>query len=206
MRHCFALWLFFILGAALDGQTLANARLGPSGGTATYRPMDSVRPPIKNQPVSYESHTVHTQTLADGNHITRITELQRFWRDTQGRTRLERYLAPVGESTDVSMWTAAEIADPVTGLWYLLEREKKIAHRGRMPTPAPPPQPNADSPVASNSESLGSQIIDGVVAEGRATTSTAPGPQGKDRIPVTIETWISPELQITMFRNSKSRC
>jgi hypothetical protein len=204
MRHCFVLSLFFILGAALDGQTLADLRVGPSGGTATYRPMDSVRPPIKDKPVSYESHTVHAETLADGNHITRTIGLQRFWRDTQGRTRLERYLAPVGEPADVSMWTAADIADPVTGFWYLLERENKIAHRGRMPAPTPPTQPNADSPVASNSESLGSQIINGVVAEGRATTSTALGPQGKDRIPLTIETWISPELEITMLRKVRN--
>jgi TonB family protein len=117
---------------------------------------------------------------------------------------LERYFVVTGVEPNAksSMWPTAEITDPVAGFWYVLEQEKKIAHRGRIPAVTAPPQQNGLSPEAANFEDLGSEMIDGVVADGRRTTSTVPvGAQGNDHpIVTTIETWTSPELQITMLR------
>jgi hypothetical protein len=53
-------------------------------------------------------------------------------------------------------------------------------------------------------ESLGNQVINGVLAEGTRDTSTIPvGTQGNDRPLVSSdETWTSPDLKITVLRIS----
>jgi hypothetical protein len=89
-------------------------------------------------------------------------------------------------------------------------------------TLAPPPQgvPGAPgavgfgAPRAAQSgqalrpttEDLGSQMIDGVLVAGTRTTTTIPvGVQGNDRPLVnTTETWISPDLKITVLRVTTS--
>jgi hypothetical protein len=55
-------------------------------------------------------------------------------------------------------------------------------------------------------ESLGSQVIDGLLAEGTRTTNTIPvGMQGNDRPMVnTTETWTSVDLKITVLRITTS--
>lgn len=54
------------------------------------------------------------------------------------------------------------------------------------------------------SEDLGTQVIEGVVAEGHRQTTTFPvGSQGNDRpIATTSETWMSPELKIVILRKT----
>jgi hypothetical protein len=56
------------------------------------------------------------------------------------------------------------------------------------------------------SESLGSQLIEGVVVEGKKTTTTIQvGMQGNDRpMTSTSETWFSPELRMTVLSKSTS--
>jgi len=201
MRSCFALGL--VLALASTGQTLVNLRRDPNGGSATYRPTDSVHP-VLNAPVAYELREVRVQTLADGAHITQVMRLERFWRDSHGRTRLERsYPAPRNaENGQTSAWPTAEITNPAVGFWYLLETEKKLAHRGPLPPPTPAPSTPPLPPTAV-SEDLGKQTINGVVAQGRRTILTVPmNAQGNDRpLITTTEIWTSPELQITMLRN-----
>jgi hypothetical protein len=50
-------------------------------------------------------------------------------------------------------------------------------------------------------ESLGSKTLEGVTAEGTRTTSTIPAGQVGNEQPIqtVVETWYSPDLQITVF-------
>ena len=61
--------------------------------------------------------------------------------------------------------------------------------------------PAPENPPKSESESLGTQVIEGVTAEGtRSTTTLAIGSVGNDReIVVTHERWFSKQLQIEVL-------
>lgn len=125
--------------------------------------------------------------------------------------------------------TIVEIKDPVTGVQYVLDTEHKVAHRVTVqaqpqklqlappgpvvtgglnagPTPAPPIVANGPAihPSQVTVERLGTQIIEGVAAEGERSTTTIPeGEQGNDRpFHVTRETWTSPDLKIVVLQKS----
>jgi len=143
-------------------------------------------------------------TPSGQTQITDIEKLQRFWRDSKGRTRLEQFhIGPRLETNPrLLIWPVAEVLDPVAGSWCVLELEKKIAHRSPLPPPAPtPPSVGVMSAFPPGAEDLGTQRINGVPAQGQRVTSTVPADaQGDDRPLVhTRETWASPELQIPML-------
>ena len=130
-----------------------------------------------------------------------------------------------------------EIFDPVAGARYALEPQNHTAHRTSMPSlrPSPPPPPSGNSVPASRTihlmpaqlppqsastsqdqtlrpqfsrDSLGTQSIEGVMAEGSRTTVTYPiGAVGNDRpLTTTTETWTSPELKmVVLSKNSDPR-
>lgn len=108
----------------------------------------------------------------------------------------------------------------------------KIANAGvagadfEMALPAPPPPPPAPPPpggksvrmiyrssvakplAAPNVEKLGTQIVEGVQAEGTRTTTTIPAGDIGNELPITIvsERWYSPELKVlVMSRQSDPR-
>ena len=62
----------------------------------------------------------------------------------------------------------------------------------------------ARAPRQINSEKLGSQVFDGILAEGQRQTMTIPaGSQGNDRdINVVTEMWTSPDLHMVIYRKS----
>jgi hypothetical protein len=176
-------------------------------------------------PYSAEEVSDHTQTLADGTHITQKPLVTKVFRDSQGRSRTERHLFRGANGDDL---TIVEIVDPVSGFGYILDPYNHVAHRFappeggggqarygeqirvvpaptvHVPTPAPR---QTDRPEVST-ESLGSQIIEGVNAQGEKTTRTFPiGMMGNDRPLVSVmESWFSPELRITVLtKNSDPR-
>jgi hypothetical protein len=126
-----------------------------------------------------------------------------------------------------------EIADPVSGFRYVLDTYNHVAHRFPPPEKADEPvrysevaravpqratsaatrQTVSSAPVQANrsenvTESLGTQVIEGVQVEGQKTTTTFPvGFMGNDR-PLLLfsEHWFSPELKITVLsKNSDLR-
>ena len=119
-----------------------------------------------------------------------------------------------------------EISDPVSGAHYTLDPRSRTARKFPSAPPPPPtsttstsqrlpvpaaipalsvPSPDSQSPRPQFShESLGTQTIDGVLAEGARTTVTYPiGAVGNDRpISTVSETWTSPELKTVVLRKN----
>jgi len=183
-------------------------------GTFTTSTMQYNMPAITGAPYSGEQVGEQVQTLADGTHITRTMPSQRVWRDSQGRMRTERQMGMSMNGSAPRGPVMIEIRDPVAGVAYILEPAAKVAHRIKMqPMPTRPPAGAATvaTPPPANitrpemkTESLGNQVIEGVMAEGRRTTMTYPvGAMGNDRPLVrTSENWMSPELRVTLLSKS----
>jgi len=184
--------------------------------------------PVTGQPYSAEQVSQHSQTLLNGTHIKQNREMARMYRDSEGRTRTERriFLGPVGKTgTNDARPKMIHIYDPVEGYSYTLDTQKQIAHRftipkselaarpartARLSEPAPLTQQGLRKPVVRDGalpqrqikqETLGTEMIDGIQAEGTRVTMTTPaGVEGNDR-PLTrvCEHWQSVELKIVML-------
>lgn len=189
-------------------------------------------PAITGAPYSAEQVSEGVQTLADGTHITRKVRVSKLYRDSEGRTRAERP-AIVGLSPNSPDVMIVEIFDPVSGFRYLLDTYNRVAHRFSPPEKGDEPARNTQAarPVLQattsatvrqaptavpprmtdsevSSESLGTQVIEGVSAEGRRVTRTfAVGAVGNDRPIVSAsESWYSPDLKMTVLsKNSDPR-
>jgi hypothetical protein len=173
---------------------------------------------VKGAPYSAEAVTESVQTLADGNRIVRRTTAK-LYRDGEGRTRRETILSNVKSyATSGDAPQIISINDPVAQAAYTLDSRKHTAHK----TPFfhefvfqddNPPMLSSSVNVlffdhfASSKnakitkESLGTQVIEGVAAEGTRTTLTIPaGEIGNERaIEVVDEHWYAPELQIIVL-------
>lgn len=182
---------------------------------------------VTGAPYSAQAVTESTQVLADGNRITRKTTSS-VARDSMGRTRREQNLDFVGPwATTGKPPTMLLINDPVSGTRYSLnsnshsavkmpggvEMEGKVRMGVRLKQEA---EHNASFTVSAapasqtppKVESLGSQTIGGVMAEGKRVTETIPaGRIGNERdINIVSETWYSPDLQtVVMSKNSDPR-
>jgi hypothetical protein len=176
-------------------------------------------------PYSAEQISETVQTLADGTHITQPAMKTMYYRDSQGRTRMEHsFPLPPGAVAGTETPSLIEINDPVSGAHYTLEARNKTARKWSMPTampvssPRPPTSgarlgPPANSAAPANAgkpkpefsyEDLGTQTIEGVVAEGRRTTIAYPvGAFGNDRpITTTHDVWFSNELKAVILSNN----
>ena len=204
---------------------------GSFGGSATFGSRPSGAPVITGASYSGEQVAESVQILTDGTRITRKLpgQNQKMYRDFAGRTRAERAMfpgSPTGIPNPLRDVIVSEIYDSIAGFRYTLDSINHVAHRQKVQPfppagakpPATPVPPTLSAPVqASNagpvpggdgrprptisSESVGTQLINGVQAEGRRTIETIPAEaQGNDR-PITVvsETWYSPELKITVL-------
>jgi hypothetical protein len=162
---------------------------------------------VKGMPFSAEAIIESSQTFANGTHINRkATSL--IYRDSEGRTRREQTLdivgplAPAGEAMQMIF-----INDPVAGTHYVLDPQKRTARKMKLSSYGPPPPP---PPLAEDvkMESLGTQTIEGVVAEGtRSTVTVAAGLVGNDRpFDIVSERWDAVELQtVVLSKHSDPR-
>jgi hypothetical protein len=141
----------------------------------------------------------------------------RVYRDSAGRTR-----------TDVSIPTSPAfnpfvvIYDPVEGVQYSLDTKKKIARRFFIPgppqgQPLSTPGPSTATPVfissyckfgppcpVTSSESLGTQVINGIATEGERVTTTSPATSRQAAWKAVIESWRSPELRIILLEKESN--
>lgn len=202
-----------------------------AGHTMTVRmPAPPVHMPVvTGVPYSAEQVSEGTQTLADGTHMTQKARINKLYRDSEGRTRTERpwFMSSANSESDDGL--IVEINDPVSGLRYILDSYNRVAHRFSRPesaenasaparyaqetrasqqstTSAPARQAQAPAPPQSagpetSTESLGTQVIEGVSVDGHRYTRTFPvGSVGNDRPIVSVsESWFSPELKMTVL-------
>jgi hypothetical protein len=162
--------------------------------------------------------TEFSHTLADGNRITNKHQVT-LYRDSHGRFRSEGTMPPMGEFAVDQPHSFVVIHDPVAGKRFLLNPDKKVAHVMALPNHGPkgsqagkgmgadvaPAGPDAmDSAETTNpnvtKESLGTQTINGIGAQGTRFTRLIPaGTIGNDKpITVTREVWYSPDLQMVV--------
>ncbi len=213
------------VGAVLSAQPVPAGVEGFSfASTAVFAPNGVQFNGVTGQPFSAMQETETVQTLADGTHITQGVQKVMYYRDSLGRVRTERTaLQPPGfADTSQKPPVFIEIQDPVGGYRYMFDSNNGTVRRmpyGPMraqvrnavganvasvqPLPAKiTPAQSTPRRVASGSrpdisnENLGSQTIDGLLAEGTRTTTTWPtGSIGNDRpITSTNERWFSREL------------
>src|SRR5207244_4398395 len=104
-------------------------------------------------------------TLKDGTRITR-KDTASVYRDTDGRTRIEQTLSRIGPfAASGQPHQVTFIQDPVAGAHYVLDAQNKTvqkikAHGG----PGPKPQNHESSSFSPKTESLGTQVIEGLQA------------------------------------------
>lgn len=204
-----ALGLFAIATTVAAGQIVGTVSSWFGGGGPFQ--------PDVGRPYSAEQVTERVQTLADGTHITQTVQTTKFYRDSAGRTRTEHIFTPPGGVVMVSGPSFIQISDPVAGYRYILNSRDQTARRSAFaPTmqrssravstnPPPPPAPLANAAVKAaarphpetSRESLGTQSIEGVIAEGTRMTTTIPeGSVGNDRPITTVsESWTSADLK-----------
>jgi TonB family protein len=161
---------------------------------------------VKGVPYSGEFVSESKHELDDGTRIIESYVVRTEYRDSQGRTRREQVLPPATKES--LRWVT--IDDPAAAVEYVLEPAKKVAHRFTM-KPSPLPQLSLGPPevsvhgIATKSEVLGTQTIQGLRAEGVRQTLTIPdsSPLG-DRGPrqVMTDTWTATDLQTVVYEHT----
>jgi hypothetical protein len=173
---------------------------------------------VKGAPFSASAATETSQILQDGTAIHRSTT-STLYRDSQGRSRHEVTLSGFGPLQAAGKTrTMITIADPVDGSHYMLDPDHKVAHQMKLRTPgsrnggASPEAAQAfqqkmearlqqeEASGAVKKDTLGTQTINGVAAEGtRITRTIAAGQIGNDKpLQVVFERWYSPDLQVVV--------
>jgi hypothetical protein len=170
---------------------------------------------VKGAPFTASASTETTQTLQDGTSIHRTTA-SNLYRDSQGRSRSEVTLSGFGPlQASGKPRTMITIADPVAGSRYMLDAQNKVARQMSMKDHGGTPSPAQEAAFqqkmqarlqqeeasgAVKKESLGTQTINGVSAEGtRITHTIAAGQIGNDKpILIVFERWYSPDLQVVV--------
>ncbi len=167
---------------------------------------------VKASPFSAQTSVETTQTLPDGNVISRkVTGA--VYRDSQGRTRHEETLPAIGSfAASGNAPHAAFINDPVAGVHYVLEQDHKVARKftpvNKADVAHDRPRNKPGNDAEETTESLGTQTINGVAAQGTRATRTIPaGKIGNEKpIQIITEKWVSSDLQTTvMVKHSDPR-
>lgn len=157
---------------------------------------------VKGAPYSATAVTENVQTLKNGTSITRKDSAS-VYRDGEGRTRIEQTLKNIGPfAASDGGRQMTFIQDPVSGVHYVLDVQNKTVQKMRARgEDGPRPPHHQFSSSSAKTESLGTQTIEGVQAEGTRSTLTIPAGQiGNDRaIDIVSERWYSPELQVVVL-------
>jgi beta-lactamase regulating signal transducer with metallopeptidase domain len=164
-----------------------------------------------------------TREFTDGNRMTRTVRITRYYRDTAGRTRVERNISrqSAGASAELQI-VLVEIYDPIKGERYLLSPQNKTAElqmdRAASHLVRPPLTPpgiiaywgglviGPNEHGWSEPESLGEQVMEGVRVVGtRRVYTLAAGAVGNEKqIGMTIEQWFSPELGVIVSKTNQA--
>lgn len=160
---------------------------------------------VTNAPFTATVSTETTRTLADGNKIDETVN-GTFARDSQGRTRREMTLpgALLAGATGGSTPHAIFINDPVSGTSYILHANNKTADQVQFRAMGKIRRAVRGEVAGgkrfqnqTTTTDLGTQTINGVLAQGTRITRTIPAGQIGNERPIVIvtERWYSPDLQ-----------
>jgi len=171
---------------------------------------------VKGAPFSATATSETTSTLQVGSVIHRTTQVS-LYRDSLGRSRHEATFTGFGPLTaSGGTKKMVMISDPVAGVHFMLDDAQKVAHKSAMHTRGGNAATADSAPQFAGKmqgreqqeeaagllkkESLGTQTINGVVAEGTRTTHTIPvGQIGNEKpLQVVTERWYSADLQILL--------
>ena len=166
---------------------------------------------VTGAPFSAVAVTQSSHALSDGTKINTTNKVT-LYRDSQGRFRKEGGMLPVGDVADAPSRSFIVINDPVASKGYMLNPDKKIAHVTTMKNhghKGPKGDKGADGApdfegfkgnANVTKESLGTQTINGISAQGTRFTRVIPaGEIGNDKpITITREVWYSPDLQMVV--------
>ena len=184
-----------------------RAARSSAGAASPYFGAGPISPVVVTAaPYSADGQSQNVRTLADGTVIKGRLLSWKFYRDAQGRTRVERpAAATISFAQDAPPEVIIEITDPVAQLKYTLDTAHKVAQRqhwiapasGSVKAPSPLPIPVRDEKILPP-ESLGTQTIEGLSCEGTRVKFVWPvGSIGNDReLSAVTETWKSPDLQL----------
>jgi hypothetical protein len=205
-----------------------SAVVGPGGGVGGAGVFLSTELPgsekvITGAPYTASVSTEMTQVLGDGNRIDNKTTAS-LARDTQGRTRREETMGMVGP-WQVNGPKLVFINDPTSQTNYVLDSNKQTAMvlkhagmnamggtvgastsvsasaEGGFKMVYQGKGPGGDQPDEAKTESLGTQVMEGVAVEGKRVTRTIPAGQigNTQPIEITSEVWTSPDLQVVVM-------
>jgi hypothetical protein len=177
---------------------------------------------VKGAPYSATVEAETVQRLADGNRIRHMSTTL-VYRDSGGRTRrevigkeqnaaTEIFISDPASGVNYALFADGRVAvkSQVNPQELELDKMKVLAAMEMKQQKMKPPPPASRVDVRPEdeelvkkkrgpvTESLGQQVIEGVLCEGKRATSTIPaGAVGND-LPITIvnEQWHSPELQV----------
>ncbi len=218
-KMCLVLSGALVLSAA----ALQAQRRGPDGPPPFGAPMELMGfegmhggKIVKGAPFSATATSETTQTLQDGSVLRRTSQLT-MYRDGQGRSRREATFSGFGPLTaSGTPKTMVGISDPVAGVHIELDNEQKVAHKSAIHArggdkATAESAPNVEGTMEERMqkeeaagllkrESLGTQTISGVVAEGTRTTRIIPAGQIGNEKPLQVvsERWYSQDLQIVL--------
>jgi hypothetical protein len=168
---------------------------------------------VTGAPFTAVGVTQSSRALADGTKISTTNKIT-LYRDSQGRFRKEGSVVLLGGLAETQANSFIVISDPVASKVYFLNPDKKIAHPMTMKNHGAKGDQGADAERAARAlrgfmgegkanmteESLGTQTINGISAQGTRFTRIVPaGEIGNDKpITITREVWYSPDLQIVV--------
>jgi hypothetical protein len=182
----------------LSAQGFPNRRPFPQGTG-----MAQSRTPVVGAPYSAIQTTQTQRLLSDGNQVSR-TEQSKVYRDSQGRTRIERTSTPPA-SSGKQPYTETVIVDPVAHYRYVLNSATMIAIQTPLPTRSgssvtgnPPKRSGPPAGIQVNTVDLGTETINSVSATGTQVTETIPaGAMGNAQaITIVRTTWFSTDLRV----------
>jgi hypothetical protein len=209
------LFVFLAPSAAFAQRTMVNS-VGWEDGVTTVKVSapDSCEwlSVITGVPVSYQRSQDNIHVLADGTRLTHTSMIDTFYRDSVGRIHIENPVS-LGRSSgqEPRQIRLIKIQDPSTGFQYILDSTNHVAYRFSFMPCDPSGQENSGNsrsgakasptklastaahpdPIQRSRESLGTQMFEGIAAEGTRITTVYPvGLFGNDR-PITrvCESW-----------------
>jgi hypothetical protein len=219
IKMCLVLSGAMVLSAA----AVQAQRHGPDGPPPFGAPMELMGfegmhggKVVKGAPFSSTATSETTSTLQDGSVLHRTSQVT-MYRDSQGRSRHEATFTGFGPLTaSGTPKKMVMISDPVAGVHIMLDDQQKVAHKSALHTHGGSGAEAQATPAFAGKmqermqqdeaagllkkESLGTQTISGIVAEGTRTTHTIPAGQiGNEKaLQVISERWYSADLQIVL--------